>query len=508
MVASAHPLGTLAGVRALKAGGSAVDAAIAANAAVAVASPDMCGPGGDLFALVYEAGPRRVVGVDSAGAAGTGVDPAKLRVRHHRMPDRGPLSVTVPGAVAGWGLLHERFGRLPWASLFEDAADAAETGFAATERLVGSITSARSLLVQGAGAATYLPGGVVPAPGEVLVNPDLGRTLRSLMAEGPDLFYTGELGAAIARFSDERGGPLRAGDLAAHRARLADPVSRRYGGFTVLETAPPSQGFTALVMLGLMEHLLPSHALPWTVDTVDAQVRAKRLAFAVRERILRDPDRGHVPVDLWLRDEGLDWILTRGEEAVQGGDLIGDTTYLCAVDADGNACSLVQSLYRGFGSGEMVPGTGFFLQNRGSYFSLSPEHPNAYAPGVRTAHTLSAAMVLDDDQRLRWVLGTMGGDGQPQFHAQILHRLIDAGEGVAEAIAAPRWIDGDGPSGVQLHLEAVGGPELADGLGRRGYAVELVAPGSPELGHAQGIAVGASLSGGADPRGDGLALGW
>lgn len=508
MVSSAHALATLAGVRALGAGGSAVDAAIAANAVLAVASADMCGPGGDLFALVYDASRRQVVGVDSAGAAGTGVDPAALRVGRTHMPDRGPLSVTVPGAVAGWGLLHQHFGRLPWASLFEDAIEAAQVGYPATERLVQSITSARGLLAGSEGASVYLPGGSVPVAGAVLRNPDLGRTFRRLAAEGPESFYRGELGAAIARFSAERGGPLRSVDLEAHRARFAPPIARRHGGFTVYETAPPSQGFAALLMLGLFEHLAPPDARPWTVDTVDAQVRAKRLAFAVRERILRDPARGPVPVDRHLGEEGIARILAQGGAPAGGGDLAGDTTYLCAVDPEGNACSLVQSLYRGFGSAQMPWGTGFYLQNRGAYFSLVPDHPNAYMPGMRTAHTLMACMVLDDDQRLRWVLGTMGGDGQPQFHLQILHRLIGGHEGVAEAIAGPRWIDGDGPGGHQLHLEATGDPELVDGLERRGYRVALVAAGSHELGHAQGIAVDGSLSGGADPRGDGLALGW
>jgi gamma-glutamyltranspeptidase/glutathione hydrolase len=505
--ATAHPLATRAAARMLRMGGSAVDAAIAANAMLAVTQPDACGPGGDLFALVYSAAEGKVHAYAAAGPAGANADRESLRSRFERIPPRSAMAVTLPGAVRGWELLHRRHGSLPWQELFAPAADVAELGHPVTRKVSGSLKAAESF-VDDAFRAAWLPSGV-PRPGELLRNPDLAATLRTIATEGADWFYLGPFAKAFERVLEAGGGFVTAKDMGSFAAEEVTPLEARYRGRTVTVTPPPSQGVALLLGLRVLEGFSPSGESFENPRWLHLTVEAKRRAFLLRDSLLTDPKA--VPRDWRRLLEDAPIALARADidesrSRRPSQDLLpGDTTFLCTIDGDGNACALVQSLYMGVGSGILVPGSGVHLQNRGCYFSLEAGHPNALSPGKRTAHTLMASIVTDEGG-LRAALGTMGGDGQPQTLLQVLSRLYDYGQDVDDAIAAPRWLDG-GEAEPVLQLEEGLGTFAAD-LEARGHTVRLIGPRMHAMGHAQGIVrrEDGLLRATADPRGDGI--GW
>jgi gamma-glutamyltranspeptidase/glutathione hydrolase len=521
MVASPHALASEAGVAALRARGSAVDAAIAANLVLAVAYPHMGGLGGDAFWLIYDARTREVRALTAAGRAPVAQTLEELERRGlGEIPPRSLLAVTVPGAVDGWMEAHRAYGRLPWGSLFEAAIGYARDGIPVTARLERWIEGTRSVLeAQPTTARIFLPGGAVPRAGERLVQRDLARTLELLAQKGREVFYQGEIARAIVAFCRSAGGLHTEADFAAQRSEWAEPLVGSYRGVTIFETPPPSQGFVGLLMLhmledddvGALDYLGPDH--------LHLLAEAKKLAFADRDRYLADPAFSEIPVArlvsrayarerrrLIRPDRAHQW------DQVPAGGLEGDTVYIAAVDAEGNAASLIQSVYMVFGSGIVAGETGIVLHNRGAYFSLDPAHPNRLEPGKRPMHTLMASLAFQD-QQLWLVFGCMGADGQPQIHAQVYSALLDHHLDLAAAIEAPRWLAGRfviGDAREFLNLDGRIPRETARALEARGHAVEVWEPWDERTGHAHGVMIldnGVRI-GMADPRSDGLAIGY
>jgi len=457
MAATSQPLATQAAVETLRHGGSAVDAAIAANAVLAVVEPTGCGPGGDLFAIVWDAASGRLHGLNASGRSPAGLTLAHLRsLRLERIPSRGPLPISVPGAVDGWFRLHGRFGRLPMAELFAPAIHYAEAGFPVTEVIAHTWEKESAALAGQPGfAATFLPGGRSPRKGEIFKNPGLAATLRALAggagAGGRDAFYEGELAHAIADAVAAAGGFLSAADLAAHRSSWVEPVSVSYRGHEVWELPPNGQGLAALQMLAILAEYDLRAAGFGSADHLHLLIEAKKLAYEDRARFYADPDFARTPVAALLsptyaavRRKRID--LRRAAFAHAADDPAdhepeildaGDTVCLATGDAAGNMVSLLQSNFRGMGSGIVPAGLGFSLQDRGELFALEPGHPNVYAPGKRPFHTIIPAFVTRDC-RPRLAFGVMGGGFQPQGHVQILLNWLDFAMNLQEAGDAPR----------------------------------------------------------------------
>jgi gamma-glutamyltranspeptidase/glutathione hydrolase len=515
MVASCHPLATLAGVEILKAGGTAADAAVAVNAVLAVTQPYCCGVGGDLFCLYYEAASRRVHFLNGAGRSGSRASLDELRRRGlPGLPVLGPATVSVPGCVRGWAMLLERFGSRPLADLLRPAVHYAERGFPSTRlvsqashEMMGPITDAEWHRV-------FAPGGRPPGLGELLVQADLARTLRDLGAEGADLFYRGRVGRAIAeRMAGD--GFLTADDLAAHAGEWGEPIATTYRGHTVYETPPPTQGLAALLALNVLEGFPLARHPVHSVDHLHLLIEAVKLAYADRDRWIGDPEHARVPVTALLdpayaarRRAALD---PRKAQAATWGDPEGDTTGFVVADAAGNVASVIQSLFNSFGSGVVVPGTGVLLHNRGRHFTLEPDHPSVLAPRKRPFHTLIASIVTRDERPVVG-LSTMGGNGQAMFHVQALTNVLDYGMDVQEAIERPRFLIGaflpDEPSDT-IRLESRIGRRVAGALERRGHRLRLESEFYHRVGHAHAVALrDGTWMGGADPRGDGAALGF
>jgi gamma-glutamyltranspeptidase/glutathione hydrolase len=520
VVAAPHYLAALAGVNVLRDGGSAVDAALAANLVMAVVWPHMCGPGGDLFAQVWSASDRKVYGLNASGRAGYGMSAqAYHELGHSSMPQRGVLAITVPGAVDGWFTLHKRFGKLEFARVAQDAIRHARQGFRVTPSTSGAIRGNADLLSQvGGGANTFLPGGRAPAPGERLCEPDLANTLEQIAARGPSLMYTGDLGARIVGFLEANGGRLNAQDFAAQQSVWVDPVATEYRGVQVSELPPNSQGTTLLQMLNMVDGLDVAGQAQMSAELVHALVERKKLAFADRDTYVGDPLCAEIPVDLLLdaqrareRASRIGGTASVAQTHTVGRSVDGDTIYLCAADRDGNVVSLIQSLYAAFGSGVHVPGTGVTLHNRGFGFNLIDGHPNALAPGKRPMHTLMPGLALRGGSP--WLsFGTRGADGQPQTGLQILMSLLDYGMDLQSAIEAPRWAHG-APGGrypaSALVLEGRFPEQAAEELQRRGHEVMLADAVDQVMGTAQLIQIDQKLGcaiGASDPRGDGVAL--
>jgi len=515
MVAAAHPLATLAGVETLKAGGNVVDAAVAVNAVLAVTQPNMCGVGGDLFCLYREAATGRVHFLAGAGRSGSRATLDELARRGmDRLPVIGPPTVSVPGCVRAWGMLLERFGTRPLGELLRPAIRHAEAGFAISSLTSQAIAEFRGTTPDGEWQRVFVPGGETPAMGDLFRQPDLARTLTDLAAEGPDLFYTGRVAQAIAgRMASE--GFLTADDLAAHTGEWGEPIATTYRGFTVHETPPPTQGVAALLALNLVEGFPLARRAIHSLEHVHLLLEITKLAYADRDRWIGDPAHARVPVAALLdkayaarRRSAYD----RGKaQPYAAGDPEGDTTGFVVGDGRGNVISVIQSLFNGFGSGVVAPGTGVTLQNRGRHFTLDPAHPACFAPRKRPFHTLMAAVV---ERESRPVLGfaTMGGNGQAMFHLQVLTNVLDYGMDIQEAIERPRFLIGaflpDDP-GDTIHLEGRLPRRIFAWLERRGHRLKPAADFFSRVGHAHGVAFrDGTLMGGADPRGDGAALGF
>jgi gamma-glutamyltranspeptidase/glutathione hydrolase len=524
MVASPHALASQAGVGILQAGGSAVDAAIAASAVLAVVYPHMTSLGGDAFWLIHDARAGRVRSLDASGRAAAGASLDWFRSRGlDEIPVRGivPATLTVPGAVDGWCEAHAAYGRLSLATDLAPAMGYAREGFPVTARLARWIEAAREVLAADPAAARiFLAGGPRPKPGVRLVNPNLARTIERL-GEGRSGFYEGETAREMARHAREHGGFFTERDFAEQRARWGEPLTVTYRGVTIHETPPPSQGVTVLQALRLLEPF-ELGALPFLgPDHVHLLVQAKQIAFHDRDRLVADPEFTPVPVERLLsrayaderrrlldRERALAW-----DGIPSTGSLAGDTVYVAAVDGEGNAASLIQSLYFDFGSGVVAGDTGVLLQNRSAYFSLDPTHPNRLEPGKRPLHTLIASLAFRDG-RLWQVLGCMGSDGQPQIHLQVYTALIDYGLDIQQAVEAPRWLAGRfslGDPRDLLNMERRFPPATLAELERRGHPVNRWEAWNERAGHAHGITIdpaSGALVGGADPRSDGAAIGY
>jgi len=525
MVASPHSLASAAGVDVLRAGGSAVDAALAAGAALSVLYPHMTSVGGDAFWLVYDARERRVRYLNGGGRAAraAGIDWFGARGMSE-IPLRGfiPATLTTPGAVASWCAAHDEYGRLPLARDLESAIGYAREGFPVTGRLARAIELHASDGSLNAGAlAIFAPGGAAPRAGGTLANAGLARVLERIAQRGREGFYGGETARALASFSRAGGGFFDEADLGAQRAAWSEPISGTYRGLEIFETPPPTQGFTVIEMLNLIESAEIGKMDPLGPDLAHLLVQAKQIAYSDRDRLLADPEFQPVPVErliskpyaaerrrLMRPDRALPW-----DRIPSYGTLAGDTVFVAAVDPEGNAAGLVQSLYFTFGSGVVAGETGIVLQNRSAYFSLDPQHPNRLEPGKRPLHTLIASMVLSEG-RLRHVLGCMGADGQPQIHLQSYVGMVDFGLDVQQALEMPRWLSGRFNMGDPRDLLNLEGrfPEATLGeLRRRGHAVNRWPDWCELAGHAHGVTVDPSSGvrvGGADPRSDGAAIGF
>jgi gamma-glutamyltranspeptidase/glutathione hydrolase len=525
MVTSPHALASEAGVAALRAGGSAVDAAIAASAVLGVVYPHMTGVGGDAFWLVYDAPAQRVRYLDGAGKAAASATLEALRGRGlDEVPFRGmlPATLTTPGAVASWCEAHAAYGRRPLQEDLTSAIILAREGFPVTARVANWIATVDAEKALDANArAIFMPTGNAPAAGTRLGNPDLARTLQRIAGQGRAGFYAGDTAAALARHARDGGGFFQLADLQAQDASWGEPLSTTYRGVTVYETPPPTQGICVLQMLNILEHYDVSGWPLLGPDHVHHLVQAKQIAYHDRDRLLGDPARVAVPTQRLLSRayaaqrralidpaRALTW-----DRVPSYGSLSGDTVFVAAVDAQGNAAALIQSLYGVFGSGVVVPDTGIVLQNRSAYFSLDPDHPNRLEPGKRPLHTLIASMAFRD-QRLWSVLGCMGADGQPQIHLQAYVAMIDFGLDVQQAVEMPRWLSGRFALGEPRDLLNIEGRYPAATireLERRGHKVNRWSARHELAGHAHGITIdpgSAMRCGGADPRSDGAAIGY
>jgi gamma-glutamyltranspeptidase/glutathione hydrolase len=522
MIASAHPLVTATGLRALRAGGTAADAAIAA---AAVCGVTLCGSnsiGGDMFCLYYDASTRRITGFNGNGAAGSGGTVAELRRRGLRvMPQRGPETVTVPGAVHGYWEVHSRFGVLPWAGLFEDAIRYAEQGHPVHERVADSIaTGVREVGHEAPWAAIYAPGGRAPRAGEILVQPDYARSLRQVAEGGRDAYYQGDLGRRIVAYVQERGGFLTEADLATHATEVYEPISTTYRGLTIHETKPPSQGYLLLQMLNMLEQENLRDLGFNSAATIHRMVEAKKLAFADRLAYMGDPRFVAAPTAELIgkayaqeRWRAFDPAHAASQvPAGMPGAVPADTTSFVVADGQGNAASFIHTLYSGFGSGVTVPGTGIVLTNRGYGFAIDDDHPNRIEPGKRTMHTLNAYMGTDGDE-LVLVGNTPGGDNQVQWNAQVLTNLLDFDMNVQQAIEAPHWISTPGTPQdswerpYELQLEAGIEREVAAELEQLGHRVSYASGFGAHQLIRRDPATGV-LHGGSDPRPDGMAAGF
>jgi gamma-glutamyltranspeptidase len=518
-VAAPHHLAAQVGTSMLQRGGSAADAAIAANAVLAVVYPHMAGLGGDLFALVWDVGTSALHGLNASGRSGAAATIDWYRDRGHTaIPARGPLScVTVPGAIAGWWSLHQRLGRLPWDALFAPAIELAANGFAVSESLAAwSIPNAAVLDADPTARATFRPDNRPLRMGERLANRALSRTIETVANDGPEAFYAGEIAERVCAYLHERGGLLTPDDFAMNAPTDVTPISTTYRGRTVYQLPPNTQGFAALQMLAILDGLDVAALGDMSTDYVHTMAEAARLAFQDRDKYLTDPEFSEIPLDRLLSPERAAELRGRLDPArkgaVEAAPTGGGTCYLCAVDRDGNAVSLIQSVFFDFGSGVVAGDTGLLLQNRGSFFSLNPAHPNHLEPHKRTFHTLIPGMVLENGQP-SLVYGTMGGEGQPQTQAAVATRIFDFGYDVQRAIDAPRWLYGRtwGTQSAALSLEASFGGTVAAELTAMGHDIRQVPDWSDVMGHAQAIQIDRErgiLWAAADPRSDGAAVGW
>ena len=516
VVASEHPAASLAGATILARGGHAVDAAIAANAMMGVVAPMANGLGGDLFAIVYDASARRLSGVNASGWAPAGLSIDFLRARGiPTMPQAGIHAVTVPGVVAGWALLHEDFGRQSLADVLAPAARAAEEGIPVAEFIAAEWASSETILQSyDPTAHTYLPAGAPPRVGEVFRNPALARTLRQVGQRGRNAFYAGDIAEAILACSARLGGTMVAPDLAEFTGERISPLSTTYRGWTVSELPPNGQGISALMMLNIMEHFPLGEYGHNSAAALHVMIEAKKLAYADMSRHLADPRFSRVPVNSLLSKEYAEeraalidaW---RAQADVAPGSLpahAGDTTYLCAVDGDGNVVSLIQSNFANFGSGLVPDGLGFVLQNRGGLFNLQPGHPNALDGRKRPLHTIIPGFMSDGSRHIAF--GIMGGWNQSQAHAQFVSNVVDHGLNIQAALEAPRFtkLTFDG---CDVTMEDRVPESVRAALGVKGHEIEVQGGYSSMVGGGQSVMRDADSGvnyGASDPRKDGAAI--
>jgi gamma-glutamyltranspeptidase len=523
MVASPHALATAAGVDVLRRGGNAVDAAIAANGVLAVVYPASCGLGGDAFWIVHDASrvvrdPKaaRIVAYNGSGRTpqATSID----RLPGEILPQRGALSVTVPGAVRSWEDVGRIHGTRGLDELLAPAEHYARNGAVFTDVVANYVRLNEALLREDPEAAKiFLSDGALPRPGDLLCNRELGETIAAIRRDGADGFYTGPVAERIVRTLNRGGNVMTLEDLASHKTETTLPLRIAWKGGELIAHPPNSQGALLLLGAGALESDRGADEPLWHHLAVEAMKRA----ITLRDGTFRDPAFGPTGIEEQLAPDRLRALRASvdPERASPRESLPdrGGTVFLCVVDEDGLAVSLIESLYMNFGAGIVAEGTGVVLQNRGAYFSTHPGHPNVYEGGKRPVHTLSPPMFVRNGEP-EIVFGTMGGDGQPQIQLQFLHQLVDRGLDVQRALDHPRWIYGrhtlterpDLATGEMVIVESRMPEEIVAGLERRGHKVEALGPYENAMGHAHAIVIDharGTLAGGSDPRADSLALG-
>lgn len=526
IVATSHPLASQAGLDVLRSGGNAVDAAIAANAMLGVVEPMSCGIGGDLFAIVWDAKSKKLYGLNASGRSPKQISRQFFADRGlDSIPIQGPLSWSVPGCVSGWQALQERFGSRDLGTLLKPSIQTAKEGFPVTPVIAGYwASSVEKLREYPESAATYLVDAErAPTVGEIFRNERLAATYQELADSNGDSFYTGDIAKRLGQFSRREGGLLSEADLKDHRVDWVDPVSTNYRGFDVWELPPNGQGIAALQMLNVLSLTDLSERSPGDAEYLHLLTESKKLAFADRAKFYADMDFADVPVKELISKEYAEAQAARIDPAktlqnVPAGDpklVSGDTVYLTVVDKDRNCCSLIQSVYYGFGSQMAAADLGFAMQNRGALFSLDENHFNRLEPGKRPFHTIIPAMVTKEG-RPYFSFGVMGGDMQPQGHVQVLVNLIDFGLDVQAAgdVARVRHVGSAQPTGAPadgvgvLHVESGISDAAVEALKAKGHTVSRE---KASYGGYQGILIDwehGILRGGTEARKDGVALGY
>ena len=492
IVATSHVQASQAGAQILARGGSAADAAIAANAVLGVTEPMMNGMGGDLFALYWEAKTGKLYGLNASGWAPQGLTIDHLKAKAATsMPQSGIDSVTVPGAVAGWSALHERFGRLPWKDIFQAAIFYADEGYPVPELIHGFWEdSSDDLLRDSESRRVFLPSGKAPAVGEIFQNHDLAKALRLIAKQGANSFYRGEIAQAVLRTSQVLGGTMSAADLAEFAPEWVQPISVNYRDWTIYELPPNGQGMAALEMLNIMQMSPASSGGPLSVTELHKKIEAMKLAYADLYRYNADPHFAKIPVK-GLLSQG--YAKERAKlinpikancDVVAGELPSSDTTYLSVVDREGNIVSLIQSNYAAFGSGITVRGMGFALQNRGALFSLDSSHPNALAPRKRPFHTIIPAFMERGNQHIGF--GIMGGPNQPLAHAQFVSNVADYGMNIQAALEAARFTVSS-RRGCNILIESRVKSETLQQLSGMGHQLEVRKEYSTAMGRGQAV---------------------
>ena len=487
MVCTSHPLASQIGLDILKQGGNAIDAAIAANAALGLMEPTGCGVGGDLFAIVWDAKTQKLYGLNGSGRSPKSMTLDTLKAMGlEKIPAYGPLPVSVPGAVDGWTSLHNKFGSMPLKKILAPAIGYAEEGFPVTELIgyyLGSIDRFSRMGYPNIKETYFDPnGGQRPKNGDRYRNPALADTYRAIARKGREGFYEGEVAHTITSFIKEQGGFLSMEDLSSHRSQWVEPVSVNYRGYDVWELPPNGQGIAALQLLNILENKDFSDVRWGSEEHLHLFTEAKKRVFEDRAKYYADMDMAQVPVEALLSKEyaaeNYGELKPYASNYDAGEISAGETIYLTVADKDGNMISLIQSNYRGMGSGMVPPGLGFMLQDRGELFSLEEGYNNTYEPGKRPFHTIIPAFITKDGAPIM-SFGVMGGDFQPQGHAQIVMNMVDYGMNVQEAGDAPRWDHSGGSSPVtgpstdkgEVHVESGIPYETVRGLMGRGHKV-------------------------------------
>ena len=514
IVATSHYLASQAGAEVLSRGGSAMDAAIAANAVLGITEPMMNGIGGDLFLIYWDAKSGKLYGLNASGWA-----PRKLTIdflaQHGitSMPHEGIHTVTVPGAVEGWSQAHQRFGRLPWKDLFGAAIYYADHGYAVPEIVHDYWLPEEGKMQKTAEARrVFLPGGKAPELGARFTNPDLAKALRLIAEQGRDAFYKGTIAQAIVQTSSALGGTMELEDLAEFSGEWVEPISIEYRGWKIYELPPNVQGMAALEMLNIMSNFQPDKGGPQGTTELHKKIEAMKLAYSDLYRYNADPRFAKVPVKgLLSKEYGAGRAAQINPDKANcdpgpGHPATSDTTYLAAVDKDGNIASLIQSNYSAFGSGVVVNGMGFALQNRGALFVLDRQHPNALQPRKRPFHTIIPAFMERGDAHIGF--GIMGGANQPLAHAQFVSNLVDYGMNVQAALEAPRFTVAGNQVTCDIVIESRVKPEVLQALRDKGHKLMVRKEYTSLMGRGQAILhdskTGMNFAG-SDPRADGVA---